>query len=89
MCEEAGLAVFLLHLCESTFLYVWQQHCFSHRLQVSTVMASTGKDAFCLSIVMQTSVFLVVTASLKLEFFNKQGGDASAKNPPQTRWRCR
>lgn len=60
--------MFLLHLCESTFLYVWQQQSFSHRLQVSTVMASIGKDAFYLSIVMQTSVFLVVTASLKFEF---------------------
>lgn len=81
--------MFLLHLCESTFLYVWQQQSFSHKLQVSTVMASIGKDAFYLSIVMQTSVFLVVTACLKFEFFNKEGGDASAKNPPQTRWCCR
>lgn len=70
--------MFLLHLCGSTFLHVWQQQSFSPRLQVSTVMVSIGKDAFCLSFVMQTSAFLVVTASLKFEFFNKEGGDASA-----------
>lgn len=70
--------MFLLHLCGSTFLHVWQQQSFSPRLQVSTVMASIGKDAFCLSFVMQTSAFLVVTASLKFELFNKEGGDAIA-----------